>query len=432
MKYSNLGGLPASLLVVSIALGMTQVGIVITAKSAQPTITTGSPDGARRYYDRISSDLRFQAKPDATTLDDLLQFAGYPTSFVKLETLAPDVLMDPVRASADAALGLRSLGLAGASLRPDDILAARFFAPKIVNVNDTDPTPGWRKLVRLRARPDSAAARVGVESIVVLFNYFSPAAVPPFGGRSVNTQVMLIAPSLTDRLYWLDFDTAGKLTLALNASFDARDLPKGGTNAYFVPDGCNACHGSPGNFHAPMVNYLDTDHWFDRLTDDFVSLRAAGTPVLFDAGTNDSSQPSFHAAFDVIRRFNEEALRQNSLVGPALPEAEAAKTWLAVHADSDQQVPSVRRGFSMNGGLKWQQSEEEGLGRLNRYCFRCHGTIHFSIFDRPTVVEMAGTLIQHINPSLQQRKIDGFLMPPDRTLNPAEVQALEQFLRGLR
>ena len=48
-----------------------------------------------------------------------------------------------------------------------------------------------------------------------------------------------------DRLYWLDFAPDGTLTLALNASFDAADLPGGtGTRDYFVPDGCNDCHGT--------------------------------------------------------------------------------------------------------------------------------------------------------------------------------------------
>src|SRR5207249_10995280 len=142
------------------------------------------------------------------------------------------------------------------------------------------------------------------------------------------TQVMLLAPSQKARLYWLDFDREGKLGLALNASFDAADLPGGGTRDYFVPDGCNACHGSPGNFAPPMVNYLDTDHWFDRLDSDFISLKAAGTALLFDANTNDFSLPSFAATFDVIRRFNEEALLQNVAVRPrGTFEAEAARTW---------------------------------------------------------------------------------------------------------
>ena len=400
---------------------------------AAPTITTGSASKAREYYARISKELGFEAKPGLTTLDSLLDFAGYPISAAKLEALDPAILMDPaLAASPNDGLGLQLRGLSGATLRDGDILAARFFAPKIVNISEAVPIPGWRKLVRLRARPDSRAARVGIGSVVILFNFFAPAGAQPFSGRSVNTQVMLLAPVLKDRLYWMDFDPNGTLGLSLNASFDAADLANGGNRNYFVPDGCNACHGSPGNIGPPMVNYLDTDHWFDRLNDDFVSLKATGIPLIFDAQTNDFSAPSFGQAFDVIRRFNEEALLQNASVQPKSFETEAVRTWLRLHAESDDHTPPTARGFSLKGGTTWQPSEADGLGRLNRYCFRCHGSVRFSVFDRPTVIEKAGNMRQRINPSKQQKKVPGFKMPPDRGLDPAELKALDDFLRQLK
>jgi hypothetical protein len=399
----------------------------------EPAITTGSEAQARAYYVRISSLLTFDAKPDVTTLDDFLGFVGYPTSGAKLEALDSDVLMNPSQVASADALNLSTHGLNGATLRDGDILASRFFAPKIVNISVAVPTPGWRKLVRLRVRPDSRAARVGVESVVILFNFFAPVGGQPFAGHSVNTQVMLIAPSQPDRLYWLDFATNGTLTLALNASFDAADLPGGtGTRDYFVPDGCNDCHGSPGNFRPPMMNYLDTDHWFDRLENDFASLKTASTSLLFDAHTNDPSQASFSPAFDAIRRFNEEALLQNSAVRSGSFEAQAARTWLNLHAQSDEHFPPIQRSFPAGKGPAWQPAEADGLDRLNRYCFRCHGSVRFSIFDRQSVVERAGIMRQRINPGKQQAKISGFKMPPDRDLDPSEKQALDDFLKNLK
>jgi hypothetical protein len=399
----------------------------------EPAITPGSATQARDYYVRISGLLTFDAKPGVTTLDDFLTFVGYPTSGAKLEALDSDVLMDPVRAASADALNLPTHGLNGATLRDGDILASRFFAPKIVNISVTVPVPGWRKLVRLRVRPDSRAARVGVESVVILFNFFAPVGEQPFSGHSVNTQVMLLAPSQADRLYWLDFAPDGTLTLALNASFDAADLPGGtGTRDYFVPDGCNDCHGSPGNLRPAMVNYLDTDHWFDRLENDFASLKTTNTSLLFDAHTNDPSQPSFGPVFDAIRRFNEEALSQNSAVHNGSFEGQAARTWLKLHAQSDEHFRPIDRSFPAGKGQAWQPSEADGLNRLNRYCFRCHGSVRFSIFDRQAVVERAGIMRQHINPSQQQAKIPGFKMPPDRDLDPSEKQALDDFLKKLK
>src|SRR5260370_26730750 len=171
----------------------------------EPAITPGSAAQALDYYVRISGLLAFDAKPGVTTLDDFLAFVGYPTSGAKLEALDSDVLMNPAQAAAADALNLPTQGMNGATLRDGDILASRFFAPKIVNISVAVPISGWRKLVRLRVRPDSRAARVGVESVVILFNFFAPVGEQPFSSHSVNPQVMLLAPGQPDRLYWLDF-----------------------------------------------------------------------------------------------------------------------------------------------------------------------------------------------------------------------------------
>jgi hypothetical protein len=408
-------------------------GLLLAQGTHAQTVVPGSEAQAREYYGRISSEIGFQATPSVTTLDNLLDFMGYPVSGAKLESLDPAILMDPVRvASPDQGLGLQILGLNGASLRDGDILATRFFAPKITNVNVAAPLPGWRKLVRLRARPDSRAARAGIQAAVILFNFFANAASDqPFSGPSVNTQVMLLAPSRSDRLYWLDFQPDLTLGLQLNASFDAADLPDGASHPYFVPDGCNDCHGSPGNLRPPMLNYLDSDHWFDSLDDDFASLKTAGTPLLFDAHTNDASQPSFTQAFDVIRRFNEEALAQNAMVQPRSFEAQAARTWLKLHAQSDEHFAPVSRGFSLTDAPVWQPSEAGGLAELNRYCFRCHGSVRFSVFDRAAVLERAGIMRQRISPSLPQLK-RYFKMPPDRTLSAQDLQMLDDFLKNLK
>src|SRR5205807_2037974 len=102
---------------------------------------------------------------------------------------------------------------------------------------------------------------------------------------------------------------------------------------------------------------------------------------LFDARTNDTSSPDFARAFDVIRQFNEEALQQNNLVHPDSFETAAARTWLGIHASSDAHAPPLARGFSTSPGLHWRAAEADGLGLLNRFCFRCHGSVRFSIFD---------------------------------------------------
>jgi hypothetical protein len=400
---------------------------VLRATQQSVTISAGSAAGARAYYQSLSEELSFRAIPAETTLADLTVFAGYGDLGDKLESLDPAVLMDTSAASAEAT-HLDRLGLSGASLRDGDVLATRFFAPKIVNVNATVPNPGWRKMVRLRVRPGAKAAEQGVSTVVILFNFVQEPKSKPFSGRSFNTQAMLLAPSRDKRLYWLDFDTDGKLTLALNASFDAAALGK--NQDYFVPDGCNGCHGSPGNLAVPMMNYLDTDHWFDRLDDDFKPLRDENTALIFDAGTNDTAAPSFRTAFDVIRRFNEEVLLQNVAVHKDSFETRAARKWLSLHAQSSEHTPVVARDIS--SGKSWSEAEAAELGLLNRYCFRCHGSVFFSVFDRPRVVDLAGAMQQHLKPSRVQAGIRGFRMPPDREIQSTDLDRLYAFLGALR
>jgi hypothetical protein len=396
-----------------------------------PAVTPGSPEAANAYYLRISKLVSFDASPGTTRLENLLDYLGYPASAARLKDLDPEVLMSPALVVAPDGLDLARLDPTRAPPGADDILAARFFAPKITNVNTSEPEPGWRKLVRLRARSDSRAAHAGVDSAVILFNFFAPVGQPPFVGNSINTQVMLLVPKLPERLIWLDFDSGGVLGLSLQASFDALSVPGKGVQDYYVPDGCNDCHGSPGNARPPMVNYLDTDHWFDRLENDFSALKATSSAVVFDAQTNDTTQPAFARAFDVIRRFNAEALAQNGSVQSDSFETAAAQTWLTVHAHSDAHIAPVDRAFSLDGSPKWQPEEAPVLGTLDLFCFRCHGSVRFSVFERQAVVERAGRIQQRLRPSEQQAKIPGFRMPPDRPIDEAHLQIIENFLNHL-
>jgi hypothetical protein len=86
----------------------------------------------------------------------------------------------------------------------------------------------------------------------------------------------------------------------------------------------------------------------------------------------------------------------------------------------------------MSGGQTWQASEADGLAMLNRYCFRCHGSVHFSIFDRPTTLSKAGLLQQHIRPNESQKIQTGWKMPPDRNIPPDELDTLYKFLGNLK
>ncbi|MCY1018169.1 hypothetical protein [Pyxidicoccus sp. MSG2] len=354
-----------------------------------------------------------------------------------------------------------------------DILVSRFFAPKIVNfaVAPEKRNIGWRRLVRINSRPNSEAAKHHVESAWILFNHFtSPPVHSPFGGTlpgnlknsSVNTQVSLVTHCTgtreecaeVDSIYWVDFGPSAngyKLSYQLDAFFDAGNLVAAGDTAgaapYFVPNGCDTCHGSLKG--QAILNLLDTDHWMDRLTDgDFPALARPDAPApLFDAG-KDTKSPQYAAAFDILRTVNREIADQQRRVNNQSFQLAATDKWLQLHQNSVQPEPDLlTRGFEFANlshplhrtrkptptPLTWSSKpqDKELLGLLNKYCYRCHGAIRFDVFSKDLIADQTSPMLDRIDPNPAQAKVIGFKMPPDRDLPAKDKQRLLDLLDQL-
>ena len=420
--------------------------------NVKTTVPGGSEAEARKYYSDLGRKIGLQIQDPAqdkpgptTTLVDVAAYLGFaatssagPLTAQELQDASPTDLMDP------DAFGKR---LGGVSLSSGDVLVARFFAPKISNVSQTPVAEaGWRKLVRVRARPRSPAATHGIDYGIFLFNFFAPLDKPdPFAGNdSVHTQVILVGRSSRQPLYWLDFSKTSdgaKLSHELNAFFDAGHIPasatkeNGGAAAYFVPCGCISCHGglrlefsgaspAPDNhFRAPLLEYLDTDHWQDRIApgDDFEGLKA---PVLFDPGT-----------FSVILLLNQEIQQQNTAAQPDSVLRRATEHWLTAHLQrGPAPEPLFSRALRSSTSRIWNPSDAvdaQLLPALNRYCFRCHGSVLFDVLDK----EMVFRLKSAINASLFPRDeiVDPrAAMPPDRDLTKEEFKRLRDLVLDLK
>jgi hypothetical protein len=415
-------------------------------------VPAGNPESATNYYRLLARTLEFSTTDQIfqTTINDVAAYMGYGgftgadlQNLPSAVLMRPEQLLIPTNASGAIPNGLQNpeavlTNLGAIPIRPDDILVTRFFAPKIMNIKEPEATRkiGWRKLVRLRARPGSQAEKHHIASAIILFNIFTEPNAAPFSptDESVNTQIMLVPEAASvappngdglDALYWLDYgplSKGGTLSLALNAFFDANELPQesNGARPYFVPDGCVACHGI--NKRASLVNYLDTDHWFDRLENDFATVKASGRPLLVDAQTNDTSTLSYKVAFDVIRRFNAEADDQASRTQPAHDEALAAHKWLEVHATNNDHILPIDRAIGIEPRWSNQNTNDaKALDAFNQYCFRCHGTVKFSVFNRQELrsVQLLGIVQQ----AIQTNAVVGIKMPPDREL-PGDVRTL--------
>src|SRR6185436_17887559 len=105
-------------------------------------VDPGDEPSAFGYYDDILNELDLNPKKlsgqqlvDTTDLRQLLKFLGYGD-------LDPKYLED----ASSTELMKRF---------PDDILSAGFFAPKITDVSVAPINPGWRKVVRFKAKGDA-------------------------------------------------------------------------------------------------------------------------------------------------------------------------------------------------------------------------------------------------------------------------------------
>jgi hypothetical protein len=449
-------------------------------------VAGGNEQSARKYYrDVVAPQMKFETTEtiESSSIKNMLAYFGYADINARdLHQLSSDQLM--------------ALGSNG------DILATAFFAPKISRV-ETPPSPnpafGWRKLIRFKAKAGSGADTNGMELLYFLQNVFekSPTGNPLDADKNVSLFNQAIATrkvgsgpySQSKRsLYFFaygplvqcdqagtpkpcegnevpikvggQFLDGGAIGFSLAATFDVRnpETAAAGKAFYYVPRSCEDCHGK--SIANGKVNYLDTDHWFDRVKpsfgladgkfsqEDFTALsqlEALSPPrhgILYDGGP-DLATPQFKKAFEVIRRLNAEIKAQNSdaAVNPDVAAdanfpLRAVTKWLELHdpavADASRHVPPYQRGF---GPQPWDPASETDrmlLYYLDRYCYRCHSSIKYNVFERREVLKRKGDIEARVT-ELQDATV---WMPQDRMfpgLTQTEGVAtptgdLEQFL----
>lgn len=313
-------------------------------------VDPGDPVEAASYYAQLESDLG----ASLTTFNQVLHYLGYTgLRGGDLESLDPSILMDPAALVGAVRQDEFKKAVAHTSLVADDILSTRFLAPRVtdVPVKSGQTKPGWRKIVRLRARHGSPAYTRGLSSAWLLFNVFANDA-RPFESRSSNNQVMLIRADGVTSLkpaYWMvfaGFDRAsgdgGRIDY-LNAGFDRRHPGVASGSKYYLPQACAECHGglSGGQpaYDRASLNYLDTDHWIESTRDDFKAIDPR-LGVLVDGGP-DTTTEQFKRAFRVIYTLNTEIRAQNAETnGPGRDrlQLQAVDRWLRVHEGNAQFV----------------------------------------------------------------------------------------------
>ena len=410
-----------------------------TQQTDKREVAPGDPDLAIPYYTAIFQELGLdgglsgQALIDAQNLPIALSFLGYS-----------DVPPKDFENTVSADLNRRF---------PDAVLSAMYFAPKIVDVSVSPLNIGWRKVLRIKPRSGSSAEKLGVEAAYLLFNKFQgpgDVTTDPMTNESKNTQLIFTrgpTSTLPRAVYFLVYgpisEGDGKLKTYLEASFDVRapNIEEKTVNKYYVPNACSECHGgskdpdddpTSEDWQHIKINYLDTDHWFDRLDDDFAVLKTAPYGVLYDGG-KDTTTTQFETAFDVVRRLNSEIRTQNQRVevDPAIPsfQLRAVTKWVDLHKTDSTHKNYFDRVLPSTSGPVWSATsdpDKELLPLMNRYCYRCHSSLKYNVFDRPAVVRLTKNPASKpkIPDYLTRPETDPLRMPQDRVLDPPALDNL--------
>jgi hypothetical protein len=90
---------------------------------------------------------------------------------------------------------------------------------------------------------------------------------------------------------------------------------------------------------------------------------------------------------------------------------------------------------SVNPKTPWTNDAADvaALGKLNQFCFRCHGTIIFNVFDKKAVLDKKFLIGRHLRPQpsdLAQCRC--FLMPPDRKLEDGRADEIAKLVASIK
>jgi hypothetical protein len=134
---------------------------------------------------------------------------------------------------------------------------------------------------------------------------------------------------------------------------------------------------------------------------------------------------------------NAEIKEQNERVeaDPQKPSFQfrAVNRWVQLHPPKDNGHKDVfaRALDPLPGaGPAWSRDAEPDrrlLRAMNQYCYRCHSSIVYSIFDRPQVACRKGKITAFLNLSPGNSRY----MPQDRVLAPDVKKTLLDLVAGL-
>jgi hypothetical protein len=89
--------------------------------------------------------------------------------------------------------------------------------------------------------------------------------------------------------------------------------------------------------------------------------------------------------------------------------------WLALHETNSSFVDMFDRNIAPIGQAQWNKAnpiDRQLLPLLNRFCFRCHSSIKYHVFDKERVLDLWELMVDR----LELDTSDEYAMPQDRDL----------------
>lgn len=370
-------------------------------KRAGARVEPGDQKAATAYYDAVATAVDFPGKQFPGDLNALLILFGSPLTAEQIEGKLP------------------------AEVEASGITTARFFSPKTTDVSlrEKPQKISWRQVVHITAQEGSEARRLKLKELWWLSNIYSPDTKAPFSQESQNNQVILV-PDEPIEVDYKDAISMHRLFFAVYAarsrkyvrahststSWDAGTAnptaPADPSTAYFTPESCIQCHGNL--YPNARLNFLDTDYYLWRTADEVDYPTMKGVAWQTAAKGFD---------FKPFQKMNERMHAQNQQADPpGKPnfQTNSIANWLKHHpADLKEVAPEVRG---------WLAQDRELAGLLVKYCYRCHGTIEYSVLD--------GAHIKGGKKDDMLGRIGGGDMPQDRyssgTVDPKVQRDLER------
>jgi hypothetical protein len=105
--------------------------------------------------------------------------------------------------------------------------------------------------------------------------------------------------------------------------------------------------------------------------------------------------------------------------------------WLSVHQSNDSPVAPIDRALDLgNGSAVWKNTPDEVnlLNLLDHYCFRCHSSVLYDVFDKQAVLGERRTMIIRV----QRPSNNVTHMPQGRILDTKTITDLVNYLTNLK